>query len=143
MSGHAWDVVNWLSYGVAPAITLARRRIPRTTLLLIVGIAVVAMGVRAAGPSVFFVLMALYSVVAVSPRSRASYIAGAVVVAMVIATVAGGGNQVVESCIGVVASMLLAWAAGETLGLAGSTPFTRRSASPNVRRLRRRSRQIK
>ena len=64
-------------------------------------------------PSVFFVLMALYSVVAVSPRRRASYIAGAVVVAMVIATVAGGGNQVVESCIGVVASMLLAWAAGE------------------------------
>ena len=113
VSGHAWDLVNWLSYGAAPAITLARRRIPRTTLLLIVGIAVAAMGARAAGPSVFFVLMALYSVVAVSPRRRAFYVVAAVVVAMVIATVAGGGNQVVESCIGVVASMLLAWAAGE------------------------------
>ena len=113
VSGHAWDLVNWLSYGAAPAITLARRRVPRTTLLLIVGIAVLAMGARAAGPSVFFVLMALYSVVAVSPRRRASYVVGAVVVAMVIATVAGGGNQVVESCIGVVASMLLAWVAGE------------------------------
>lgn len=113
VSGHAWNAVNWLSYGVAPAITLARRRIPRTTLLLIVGIAVVAIGVRAAGPSVFFVLMALYSVVSVSSRSRALCVVGAVVVAMVIATVAGGGNQVVESCIGVVASMLLAWVAGE------------------------------
>ncbi|HEY3925929.1 MAG TPA: sensor histidine kinase [Acidothermaceae bacterium] len=112
-SGHAWDFVNWASYGVAPAITLARRRIPRTTLLLVVGIAVVAMGARAAGPSVFFVLMTLYSVVAVSPRRRAFYVVCAVVVAMVIATVAGGGNQVVESCIGVVASMLLAWVAGE------------------------------
>jgi signal transduction histidine kinase len=113
VSGHAWDLVNWLSYGAAPAITLARRRIPRTTLLCIVGIAVVAMGARAAGPSVFFVLMTLYSAVAVSPRRRAFYVVGAVVVAMVIATVAGGGNQVVESCIGVVASMLLAWVAGE------------------------------
>ena len=57
--------------------------------------------------------MALYSVVAVSARRRALYVVGAVVAVMVIATVAGGGNQVVESCIGVVASTLLAWVAGE------------------------------
>jgi signal transduction histidine kinase len=113
VSGHAWDVVNWLSYGAAPVITLSRRRIPRIALLLIVGIAVVAIDARAAGPSVFFVLMALYSVVAVSSRGRAFSFVGAVVVVMVTATVAGGGNQVVESCIGVVASMLLAWVAGE------------------------------
>jgi signal transduction histidine kinase len=113
VSGDAWDAVSWLSYGVAPAITLFRRRIPRATLMLVVGIAVVAIGVRAAGPSDFFVLMVLYSVVAVSPRSRAFYVVGAVVVAIVIATIAGGGNQVVESCIGAVASMLLAWVAGE------------------------------
>jgi signal transduction histidine kinase len=113
VSGHGWDVVNWLSYGAAPAITLFRRRFPGGTLLLVVAIAAVAIGARAGGPSAFFVVMALYSVVAVSARRRALYVVGAVVAVVVIATVAGGGNQVVESCIGVVASTLLAWVAGE------------------------------
>jgi signal transduction histidine kinase len=113
VSGHAWDVVNWLSYGAAPAVTLFRRRVPGVTLLLIVAIAAVAIGARAEGPTAFFVLMALYSVVAVSTRRRAFYVVGTVVAVMVISTVAGGGNQVVESCIGAVASTLLAWVAGE------------------------------
>jgi signal transduction histidine kinase len=113
VSGHAWEAVNWLSYGVAPAITLFRRRSPRVTLLLVVGIAIVAIGVRAEGPTAFFVLMALYSVVAVSTRRSALLVVGAALVAMVVATVVGGGNQVVESCIGAVASILLAWVAGE------------------------------
>ena len=113
VSGYGWDVVNWLSYAAAPAITLFRRRFPSGTLLVVVGIAAVAIGARAGGPSAFFVVMALYSVVAVAGRRRALYVVGAVVAVMVSATVAGGGNQVVESCIGVVASTLLAWVAGE------------------------------
>ena len=71
MSGPAWDVVGWVAYLVAAGATLLRRRLPRTTLAVVLPIAVAALCLRASGGTVFYVVLALYSLVAVSSRRAA------------------------------------------------------------------------
>ena len=56
---------------VAATATLFRRRWPRSTLAVVFPIAVAALALRAGGPIVFYVALALYCVVAVSSRRRA------------------------------------------------------------------------
>jgi signal transduction histidine kinase len=113
VSGAAWEIAGWVAYLTAAGATLWRRRLPRTTLAVVLPIAVAALCLRAGGGTVFYVVLALYSLVAVSSR-RAALIAAALSAGAVLAaTLAGGGQMVVPASIGGVALTALAWVAGE------------------------------
>jgi hypothetical protein len=113
VSGTAWDTAGWVAYVGAAAITLFRRRLPRSTLALVLAIAVVALCLRAGGGTVFYVVMAVYSVVAVSSRRTALVIVSLVASTVLAAGIIGGGEMVVPSSIGGVTAVLLGWLAGE------------------------------
>ena len=68
---------------------------------------------RAGGGTVFYVVLALYSLVAVSSRRAALIAAGLSAGAILAATLAGGGQMVVPASIGGVALTALAWVAGQ------------------------------
>jgi signal transduction histidine kinase len=118
--GTAWDTVGWVAYFAAAGVTLLRRRLPRTTLAFVLPVAVLDLCLRPGGGSTFYpgggsafyVAMALYCVVAVSPRRTALAVAGLATGVVVAATVIGGG-KVVPSIIGGVMVMALGWLAGE------------------------------
>ena len=113
VSGTAWEIAGWVAYLAAAGATLWRRRLPRTTLAVVLPIAVAALCLRAGGGTVFYVVLALYSLVAVSSR-RAALIAACLSAGAVLAgTLAGGGQMVVPASIGGVALMALGWVAGE------------------------------
>jgi signal transduction histidine kinase len=113
VSGTAWDTAGWVAYVGAAAITLFRRRLPRSTLALVLAVAVVTLCLRAGGGTVFYVVMAVYSVVAVSSRRVALVIVTLVASAVLAAGIIGGGEMVVPSSIGGVTAVLLGWLAGE------------------------------
>jgi signal transduction histidine kinase len=113
LTGTGWDTAGWAAYLVAAAVTLLRRRLPRSVLAIVLLVAVAALLARREGPSAFYVVLALYSVVAVSSRRAALAIVAVVAGVILTAVIAGGGDQVVPSAIGGVALMLLAWLAGE------------------------------
>ncbi|HEY6480062.1 MAG TPA: sensor histidine kinase [Streptosporangiaceae bacterium] len=113
VSGTVWETASWAGYLVAAGATLWRRRLPRTTLAVVLPIAVAALSLRAGGGTVFYVVLALYSLVAVSSR-RAALIAASLTGSTVLAaTVVGGGQMVVAASIGGAALTGLAWVAGE------------------------------
>ncbi len=112
-SGTGWDAGGWVTYVVAAGVTPFRRRFPRVTLALVLLAAMVALYLRAGGGAVVYVVMALYSVVAVSSRRAALIIVGLVAGAVLAATIAGGGDQVIMGAIAGVALVLVGWLAGE------------------------------
>ncbi len=112
-SGTGWDAGGWVTYVVAAGVTPFRRRFPRVTLALVLPAAMVALYLRAGGGVVVYVVMALYSVVAVSSRRAALIIVGLVAGAVLAATIAGGGDQVIMGAIAGVALVLVGWLAGE------------------------------
>ena len=68
--GTGWEIVAGIGYTAAAMGTLFRRRAPLCSLLLVDAIAIAAECLRAPGPTPFYVMMVLYSVVAVSSRRR-------------------------------------------------------------------------
>ena len=113
VSGTGWDVAGWAAYLVAAGATLLRRRVPRLALAVVFPIAVVTLCLRAGGPTVFLVVMTLYSVAVISARQMASIVTGLVASAILAATLVGGGQQVAQAAIGGVALILVGWLAGE------------------------------
>jgi signal transduction histidine kinase len=113
LSGTAWDTVSWVAYVVASVVTLLRRRLPRATLAIVLSVAVLALCLRRGGPATFYVVMALYSVVAVSSRRAALVIVSVVASAVLAASIVGGGQMLVPVAIGNVAVVLVGWLAGE------------------------------
>ncbi|HEX3924032.1 MAG TPA: sensor histidine kinase [Streptosporangiaceae bacterium] len=113
VTGPGWDAVGWAAYLVAAGATLFRRRAPRLALAVVFPIAVVTLCLRAGGPTVFLVVMTLYSVAVVTARRVASIVTGLVASAILAATLVGGGQQVAQAAIGGVALILLGWLAGE------------------------------
>jgi signal transduction histidine kinase len=115
VSGTTWDIAGWVAYLVAAGATLLRRRVPRATLAIVLPIAVAALCLRAGGGTVFYVFLALYSLVAVSPRRVALAVGSLSAGAVLAATLVGGGQMVVPASIGGVALMALGWVAGENM----------------------------
>jgi signal transduction histidine kinase len=113
VSGTAWAAAGWTAYLVAAEATLFRRRWPRSTLAVVFPIAVAALALRAGGPIVFYVALALYCVVAVSSRRSALALTGIVVGGVLAALIVGHGDQLAQAAIGGVALLLLGWLAGE------------------------------
>jgi signal transduction histidine kinase len=98
---------------VAAVATLFRRRLPRSALAVVFPIAVAALALRAGGPTVFYVALALYCVVVVSSRRAAVALTGIVAGAVLAALIVGHGDQLARAAIGGVALLLLGWLAGE------------------------------
>jgi signal transduction histidine kinase len=113
VSGVGWDAAGWAAYLVAAAATLSRRRAPRLALAVVAPIAVASLCLRAGGPTVFLVAMTLYSMTAASSRRAAATVTGLVAIAILAATLTGGGQQVAQAAISGVALMGLGWLAGE------------------------------
>jgi len=113
LSGTTWDTVSWVAFAVASVVILLRRRLPRGTLAVVLTATLLGLGLQRGGATTFYVVLALYSVVAVSSRRAALIIAGFVAGAVLAATMAGGGAMVVPLAIGDVALVLLGWLAGE------------------------------
>ena len=113
LSGTGWDTASWVAYVVASVVVLFRRRLPRVTLAIVLSVAVLALCLRRGGPATFYVVMALYSFVAVSSRRASLVIVSLTAGAILAATVVGGGDMVVEVVIGDVAVVLVGWLAGE------------------------------
>ena len=115
VSGTSWEVMGVTGYTVAALGTLLRRRFPRGTLIFVNAIAVVGVCLRASGPTLFYLVLALYSVVAVSSRRVALIVVGIVSADTLAATIAGGGGgaEVVPSVIGSLALLGVGWLAGE------------------------------
>jgi signal transduction histidine kinase len=113
LPGTAWNTVSGVAFVVASVVTLLRRRLPRGTLAIVLAAALLGLCLQRGGATTFYVVMALYSVVAVSSRRTALIIAGLVAGAVLGATIAGGGAMVVPLAIGDVALVLLGWLAGE------------------------------
>jgi signal transduction histidine kinase len=111
--GAGWVAASWAAYTVAAGATLFRRQVPRLALAVVFTIAVVTLSLRAGAPVVFLAAMSLYSLAAVSSRRTGMTVAGVVAVAVLAASIAGGGDQVVMAAIGGVALVLLGWRAGE------------------------------
>jgi signal transduction histidine kinase len=113
--GTGWKIVGAIGYSLAAVATLLRRRFPLFMLLLTDAIAIVAEYLRAPGPTPFYVMMVLYTVVTISPRRRGSVVAAFVAFSVLVSTlVAGGGdNRLVEASIGGLALVGVAWLAGE------------------------------
>src|SRR5258707_4238279 len=112
-SGTAWDAGGWVTYAVAAGVTPFRRRFPRATLALVLPLAMAALYLRAGGGAVVYVVMALYSVVAVSSRRAALIIIGLVASAVLAPPIIAGSGPLVPSAIAGVAFVLLAWLAGQ------------------------------
>jgi signal transduction histidine kinase len=115
VSGSGWDRAGWTAYLVAAAATLTRRRMPRLALAIVFPIALATLCLRAGGPTVFLVALALYSVVTVSSRQAASIATSAVAGLILAATLIGGGEQVAQAAIGGVSLILLGALAGENV----------------------------
>jgi signal transduction histidine kinase len=113
LSGTAWDTASWVAYVVASVVVLFRRRLPYATLAIVLSVAVLALFLRRGGPATLYVVMALYSVVAVSSRRASLVIVSLSAGAILAATVVGGGDMVVELVIGNVAVVLVGWLAAE------------------------------
>jgi signal transduction histidine kinase len=115
VSGNMWDVIGWTAYTVAAVATLFRRRYPGAVLAVIVSVYLVGNGLRADGPTPFYLLMALYSVIAVSSRRVASIVIGVVGLGVIASTIAAGGGvgEVIAGTIGGLALEGVGWLAGE------------------------------
>jgi signal transduction histidine kinase len=113
VSGVGWDAAGWAAYLAAAAATLSRRRAPRLALAVVAPIAVASLCLRAGGPTVFLVAMTLYSMTAASSRRAAATVTGLVAIAILAATLTGGGQQVTQAAISGVALIGLGWLAGE------------------------------
>jgi signal transduction histidine kinase len=113
VEGAGWLAAIWAAYAVAAVATLFRRQVPRLALAIVFTVVVAALCLRAGGPVVFLAAMALYSLAAVSSRRTGMIVAGVVAVAVLAASLIGGGDQVVMAAIGGVALVLLGWLAGE------------------------------
>jgi signal transduction histidine kinase len=113
VSGTGWGIAGWVAYAGTAAVTLLRRRLPRITLALVLPAGLAALSLRTGGGIIFYVVMALYSVVAVSSRRTALVSTGVVAGAVLAAVIAGGGPMVVPAGVGGVALILLGWLAGE------------------------------
>lgn len=115
VSGSAWDLAGWTAYLVAAAVALARRQVPRLALAVVFPIALAALCLRAGGPTVFLVVLAIYSVVTASSRPTASIVTAVVATSILAATLIGGGEQVAQAAIAGVALILLGALAGENV----------------------------
>src|SRR5258708_6953453 len=96
-SGTAWDAGGWVTYAVAAGVTPFRRRFPRATLALVLPLAMAALYLRAGGGAVVYVVLALYSVVAVSSPRAALIIVGLVARAVLAPTLLRGSRPPVPS----------------------------------------------
>jgi signal transduction histidine kinase len=114
VSGPAWDAAGWVGYATTSAAILFRRGFPWLTLALVFAVTVVGSVVRAPLPTIFYLVMVLYSVVVVSSR-RTSLLVRTIVSAGVAAAIACGGGPLVEAAIGAVALMGVGWLAGESV----------------------------
>jgi signal transduction histidine kinase len=110
VSGTTWHVLGGIGYTLSAVLTLFRRRFPRTTLLFVVAILVCAESLRAAGPVPFYLVMALYSVVAVTSRRVATFVVSLCAAGVLASTIAAGG---VPASIGGLALVGVGWLAGE------------------------------
>jgi signal transduction histidine kinase len=115
VSGSGWAVAGWSAYLVAAAATLTRHRLPRLALAIVFPIALATLCLRAGGPTVFLVVLTLYSVVTTSSRQVASIVTAVVAGSILAATLIGGGEQVAQAAIAGVALILLGWLAGENV----------------------------
>jgi signal transduction histidine kinase len=113
MPGSSTDTIARVAYAGTAAVTLRRRRLPRTTLAVVLSATVAALTFRAGVGGAFFVMMALYSAVTVTSRRTALVIAGVAASAVLAGYIIGGGTVVVAASIGGVALVLLGWLAGE------------------------------
>jgi signal transduction histidine kinase len=113
VSGTGWDLATAVGYFLASAGVLLRRRFPQVALLLISVIAVFSQCLRAQGPTVFYLVLALYSFVVVTTRRRALLVVALVGSGVLAASIVGGGAQIVPISIGGVALMGIGWLAGE------------------------------
>jgi signal transduction histidine kinase len=114
VSGRAWHAATWAAWLLASVAVLFRRRVPAVALAAVLPLVLFDIGVRAnggAGP--FYLVMALYSYAVMSSRLRALTATALVAAADVLATVVGGGSQVVMGTIGGVAIISLGWLASE------------------------------
>ncbi|MGF7234085.1 MAG: sensor histidine kinase [Frankia sp.] len=113
--GTDWHIAAGIGYCAAALATLLRRRFPRSALVLVEVIAAVAECLRAPGPTPFYTMMALYSVVAISSRRAAGLVAGLVAVGVLGSTVVAGGgaDRVVAATIGGLALVGVGWLVGE------------------------------
>lgn len=115
VSGSGWDLAGWTAYLVAAAVTLTRRQAPRVALVIVFPVALAALCLRAGGPTVFLVVLTLYSVVTASSRQATSIVTAVVAGSILAATLIGGGQQVAQTAIAGVALILLGWLAGENV----------------------------
>jgi signal transduction histidine kinase len=113
MPGSSTGAAARVGYAGTAAVTLLRRRLPRPTLAVVLSATVASLAFRAGVGGAVFVMMALYTVVTVSPRRTALVIAGVAAGAVLAGYVIGGGTVVVPAAIGGVALVLLGWLAGE------------------------------
>jgi signal transduction histidine kinase len=113
VSGSGWAALHNAADVVAAVAVLLRHRLPRVTLAVVLPIALVVLCLRGNGPSAFFLVLAVYSVVAISARAKGIRVVTAVIASSVICIVIGGGSLEASSVTGVAAIILLGWLAGE------------------------------
>ena len=109
-AAHTFDLITDV---LAALAVLCRRRFPRPTLAVLLPIALSILVLRADGPAPFYLALALYSVIAVSPRTTGLRVAAGVIVLCLIGTIVGGGDLEATSLTGLTALLLLAWVAAE------------------------------
>jgi signal transduction histidine kinase len=113
LAGAGWRSLSHVVDAVTLVAVLFRRTYPQATLLLLLPICLAVLSLRADGPELFYLGMALYSVVVVSSRRAGGWIAGGVIAASVVCVVIGGGSLVASSVLGLAATLLLGWLAAE------------------------------
>jgi signal transduction histidine kinase len=113
MPGTSTGTAARVGYVGTAAVTLLRRRRPRTTLAVVLSATVTSLAFRAGIGGAVFVMMALYTVVTFSSRRNALVIASVAAGAVLAGYVIGGGPVVVPAAIGGVALVILGWLAGE------------------------------
>jgi signal transduction histidine kinase len=101
------------AYAAIAAATVLRRRLPRTTLAIVLPATVAALALRSGLGAPFFVGMALYSVVAGSSRRPALVTVSLAASTVLAGYIIGGGQDVIPAAIGGVALVLLGWLAGD------------------------------
>jgi signal transduction histidine kinase len=114
VQGSGWRIAGGIAYSISALGVLVRRRRPLASLVVVEAIAFVAECLRAPGPTPFYTMMALYSVVAVSTRRKAdlvvAFVAASVLASSLIA--GGGGTRMVLATNGGLALVGVAWLAG-------------------------------
>jgi signal transduction histidine kinase len=131
-SGGPWTILAWISGVSAGICVLLRRRYPHVIVWVMLPFVLLVLGLRAHQASAFFLVLALYSAVAAMSRGRALAMTLFISTVAVVASVIGGGEQVADGAIGLVALFGVGWLAGE------NTKGSRTYAAQRAERLRER-----